>query len=1429
MASNYQEFITEVKLNSESARNKLQQLRKETEDWIKKRDDLINNGGSKKDIDNLTKIVQKNERAMFQLQKQAHSVSDTLNNMSSSSLEQLLQAEKALNREMRMTPQNTEHFRALSEKLRQVKTQIKGIKDETLATQSLWTRTTDFFNRSWGLFMQGIAALTGLTLTVRKCVQSFAEMEEAMADTRKYTGMSMEGVRELNEELKKMDTRTSREELNELAGSAGRLGIQSKEKILEFVDAANMINVSLGDDLGEGAIDQVGKLAMAFGEDDRLGLRGAMLATGSAINELAQNSSANAGYLVDFTARVGAFGKALGLTQAQIMGFGAVMDENLLREEMSATAFGNMLTKMQTDTAKFAKIAGKDVQEFTKLVKEDANAAVLALADNLRKQDSSVMMKMLDDMGLDGARAIGVLSTLADKIDDVRKHQERATQAYAEQKSIQEEYNVMNNTVQAQLDKAKKGFHEIAIQLGEKLQPLATKLITTGSLAVKVLAALVDIVTDNWKMILVLAGNVTVLTATYKAASIQAHLWYAKEVALNKLQSAQIILTKAKVAIIGTLRVAYGLLTLNITKCKVAMEAMRAASLTNPYTALLAVVLTLGTAIYGLVEHFRKNSEEARKNAAAVRELKREQELMKSVNVEANSSIAEEMTRFKQLRKTLEDNTKSYAERKKALDEIKKICPSYHGQLTTENRLVNSNTAALNDYCTNLIKAARAQAAFNKMVKIQEESLNHANLQNNRQANQKWVEGQLSQLGATSGSQIGYVQGKGNVLRNEYGQFIRYISAEEAKRIARLQQVSEYNQRRIKEEQQILDINEKQTETLQRMVDEGKKGDSATPAAKSQGYVTDAERKALEREKKKQEQEERERERKQKEELRKRADAVKAEYQAEIAEEMWAYGQGVTTYTDYMEERHRITQNYYNALKRIYGEDSTEYKKMMYDREKDEQEYRQYRIKETDEGLIREKLAREFEIRRQFYDRNNAEAFMNEEALNEALFQSDMQYLRDKQQLYYNGSKEWIDIEHQIQEESKNHQFEMELNYLERLQQYRNQFLRMGNEQQLQIAMQGLEDLHRRQLLSEEEYQRMRLAIQSQYAQNPTERRNEEFDATVNDAIGVARTNATGGYDKSKGMSMTNNPIMGEVAQYRSVMQQLQTMREQDQISHQEYEQAKAQVTSGFLADMVSQVQAAYETVNQVMQAASSYYAAQSQYEQAVTTRKYDREIEAAGNNEKKRKKIEEQKQKELAKIKTKYNKKAMKMEIAQAFASTAMAAINSYASASKEHWLLGAVAAAMATAAGMMQIAAIKKQHAAEEAGYYEGGFTGGSNWRKRAGVVHEGEFVVNHDGVANPNLLPILRAIDVAQRNNTIGRITPVDIGIGNGGTNVVTPIVNVNNDNSELDRSISSMNETINRLNDTLAKGINADVYLDGPDGLAAKQKRYEQLTK
>ena len=154
-----------------------------------------------------------------------------------------------------------------------------------------------------------------------------------MSQVTKYTGMARDEVKSLNEEFKQMDTRTAREQLNALAGDAGRLGIQSRDKVLEFVDAADKINVALGEDLGEDAVKNIGKLAQMFGEDETKGLRGAMLATGSAVNEVAQKSAASESFLVDFTARVAGVGNQAGLSQADIIGFAASMDEKDYRAE----------------------------------------------------------------------------------------------------------------------------------------------------------------------------------------------------------------------------------------------------------------------------------------------------------------------------------------------------------------------------------------------------------------------------------------------------------------------------------------------------------------------------------------------------------------------------------------------------------------------------------------------------------------------------------------------------------------------------------------------------------------------------------------------------------------------------------------------------------------------------------------------------------------------------------------------------------------------------------------------------------------------------------------------------------------------------------------------------------------------------------------
>ena len=470
----------------------------------------------KKDTDEYRQL----EQQLKQLKQEYENVFDTID-VGKMTMMQLANRQRELNAVLRNMDPSLPEWKKYNDMLKQVTERIRVLRGQARDTGLSLSKLADGFNKYGAMAAGAIASVTGLMLTARGCVDEFARMEEAESQVIKYTGMTKDEVKELNEEFKQMDTRTPRDKLNALAGDAGRLGITGKKGVKEFVDAANQINVALGEDLGEDAVANIGKLAMMFGEDKEKGLRGAMLATGSAVNEVAQNSSAAERFLVDFAARVAGVAHQANISQADIIGFAASMDENMLRNETSATAYQNILMKMFTDTEKFAEVAGLNLQEFSKLVRTDANEAMLTFAKSLSKKGGMAdLAPIFGDLKTEGAGVASVLSVMAGKADEVRSRQQLANEAYREATSLTKEYNVQNNTVQAGLDKAKEQFRNVRIELGEQLLPIMSHLVSTASLTVKGLKVLVSIFIENKQAILTAATAVATYTLYMNRAKI---------------------------------------------------------------------------------------------------------------------------------------------------------------------------------------------------------------------------------------------------------------------------------------------------------------------------------------------------------------------------------------------------------------------------------------------------------------------------------------------------------------------------------------------------------------------------------------------------------------------------------------------------------------------------------------------------------------------------------------------------------------------------------------------------------------------------------------------------------------------------------------------------------------------------------------------
>lgn len=1349
--------------------------------------------------------------------RQMQLVNNTMSNLKTSSIRDLEYSIKALNQQMHGMERGTEQFKQMELKAKQLKAELQAVRAEGVAQESWIKRSADWFNRMQGIALGAVAAISGITFTVKKCVEEYAKMDDEMTNVRKYTGQAAEEVERMNEDFKKMDTRTPRQKLNQLAEDAGRLGITSTAAVEEFVDGADKINVALGDDLGDKAVSQIGKLAQMFGEDKTKGLRGAMLATGSAVNELAQNSSASAGYLVDFTARVAGVGKQAGFTQAQIMGLASVLDQNMQQDETAATAVQNLLAKMFQDSSKFAKIAGLNVKDFAKTLKEDANGALLQFLAAMRaKGGFADLAPMFEEMKMDGSRATGVLTVLADKLDDIKTAQNLANEAYSEGTSVLNEFETQNESVQAQLDKASKKFLDLSIELGQKLYPAARYCISAASLGVRALSTLVDFVKDYWRILIVLTAAIVTYTAVSKAKLIAEKVQMAWLNIMILREKAHLVLVGLKTSALKTMAIVQMALTREIKLTTAAQMLWNKVLLANPITAVIAVVAGLTAAIVTLSKETSTAEQAQRDYNDAV--------------TDANKQAAEEEASIMRLVSAIQSNTTAESDRKAALEELNgKLMREHLGNITEEAVRTGQATRQIQSYINMMKKKIVIDGLQKKLAESiakqaeDEDLLGEANNDNRGYWKRFW-----DRLNPFAG---GKTQ-KLNFAADHKDQLLQSVEREK-----------QYQQKLIDK------INQLESQHFEVYDPEpwrnngfnGKDNDGTIIKKQSTAgthQASDKERKARAKAEKTAAAEARKREAEAKRKQKQAADSIKAETSELMANNAKAYAEGKKTYQQFLDDRQNIQIKGFAKLKQLYGAESNEYKQLLDNQVTVVKQHDAAILKMNEQSIERERLQKEASIKAQYNDANSA-IYQNDIALDEAIYQNDADAMQKRLALYNEGSEEWLDLKAEMEQASLDHQLQMQESYQNQLKELRQQFGKQDLQAQETMYLNGLDNLYKQGLIKEEEYQQMKLEITKQFAAQRAQIDADDHGAgsaqlKINDKSSemVNSARAAAGESQSTGNATLGGYFSSQVENYQNTMEKLKELYGNDKQNHAAYMQAKGKITSDFLNDLIEKTAVVYNGINGILSASSSYAQACSDLEQAKISKNYEKQIAAAGNNSKKKKKLEEKRDKELAAAKSKANKKAMKIEIAQAIASTAMSAINAYASAAAIPtigWTLAPIAAGMATAAGMIQLAAIKKQHQAEAAGYYEGGYTGGNRYRKEAGVVHEGEFVANHNAVNNSSIRPALDLIDRAQRSNTVGSLTAEDItrSLGQGSSTVVAPVVNVNNDNTEVRQSLDGVNAAVSRLTQTLDDGIEVEVPISGRRGLHRRLQDYQRI--
>ena len=1302
--------------------------------------------GNKTELTKLRKELKTTQRQIREMESATMQVERVLKQLDKATPKELQRTLKTLEKQLNNLERGSEAWKRQTEYIKQVRAEIDKVNRELRNGETFWERFNRKMNDWQTTLAAGAAAVTGVVMAGRSAVNAYAEMDAEMANVRKFTGMTAEQVALLNQEFQKIDTRTSREDLNRLAQEAGRLGKTSQEDVLGFVKAADQINVAL-DDLGDGATLTLSKLTNIFGDEARLGTERSLLAVGSVINELSQNCTASAPYLAQFSQRLAGVGAQAGMTIPQLMAFAAVLDSQGQAVEMSATALSKLIMDLFKETDKIAQATGLDLEKFKATLESSTNEGLLMLLDRLHELGGmDVLAPVFKDMGEEGARASAVISALAGNVDTVRWQQEEANKAFQEATSVTKEFNVQNNTVQAGLDKAKKRLNELAIELGEKLAPVMKHVISSTTLILKVMSSLITFIGKYKGEIIVVTSAIVAYTIAVNAAAIKTKIF---AVAQGVAKVAMVAWRAVTLLAAATTALFSG----NITRATIAFKAFSATLKLSPIGLLVGTITAI---VAGLALWITRT-----------KQLTLAQKQLADIEKKAHESSLEELTTLKLLYEASQDQKRSLDERTSAVQKLQEKYPDYFGNLSTEAILAGNAADEYDRLTTSILNSARAKARQEQLVSNEQEILKLEQERDNK------VNAALDDMVLNSQDRNLYGNTRQNKLmlldwmslegKPEYLITKRYID-----------QVREDYNDKIAQYRSANDTLSKQVaDDLVNNENSGSGGGNTKKCPKCGKLPCECYKGGIGGNSD-----------------TTNDDRFKAEKEWREREEALnriAYAKGEKSYIDYTKRMNEIEVEFYN--KQLAHTDLSENERLSI-----QAQYYEAVKKQNDANTTFS-----LDAEKEAYNKRLAEAkqfFIDGQysidTYNEAIARIEEEHLAKLVTLTKEGTKERIDAEKALAD------------------------------YQYQAALKKQQETKKK----EEEIKRSQEKLKKEYfGDNAVERKNAYTNDLANLAIVYeAELKATQGNAEEK--------LRIEEA-YQKAKLALQKkygfLAVED--NRNALEVANAELLEWLESDAGKAVMQSFDTVMSGMSAifsqVSSIVQAELDMQTAAIEKRYDKEISQAEGNTYKVAKLEKQKEREIAKAKNEANKKMFAMQVIQAVAQTAQNAISAYGSAAAipiVGFVMAPIAAAMAVAAGALQIAAIKKQQQASEAqGYSKGGFTPKGAVDEEVGVVHAGEWVASQKLLANPVARPLINALDYAQRTNTIGSLRSVDV------SRAVAPQLVAQSAPTIVVEQNSEYTYIMKRLAERLDEPFVTVNTITGDNGIKKAQDEYDKLIR
>lgn len=334
----------------------------------------------------------------------------------------------------------------------------------------------------------GAAVGAGLGLAVKEA----ADFEHIMAEVQQKSGLADGQIDDLGNRLSLLASKLplADKELAKVAVVAAQLGVASRDGVegveaLAF-SAAKLANTS--DLTEEAAAASIAKLSNLFNLDvtadaDRLG---------SSLVMMANTTTANVSTIVEISRRFGGMANAAGIAASEVIALSAVMTDAGVNAEEAGSSLTKLVQKMAVpkNMAKFAEQLQVPIEEYTRMINEDALGTTLKFLDTFKGMKTTDVVKTLSELQLARVGTTKTVLGLSNMSERLQETIANSRQAFAGGTELDRAFEAMLKTLTSKMKTLMGSIVTFARSVGVTLFPIIKPAVDAATMFVGALLRL---------------------------------------------------------------------------------------------------------------------------------------------------------------------------------------------------------------------------------------------------------------------------------------------------------------------------------------------------------------------------------------------------------------------------------------------------------------------------------------------------------------------------------------------------------------------------------------------------------------------------------------------------------------------------------------------------------------------------------------------------------------------------------------------------------------------------------------------------------------------------------------------------------------------------------------------------------------------------